>query len=172
MQNVGCPRRKNPFEMYLARKTNFEEFDLGKLFQHFNLSFFPLNIRNFFVSVKTNKVKARAQRAHFSDVSPDCVNCGQREDLIHLFLTCPALTIFRDRCFIRNGLEPVTLENLVKLDFGVGKRERGITLLGAIWFVAHIFSCRGKRITETALANISKSFFRFKHPERFAVCLQ
>ena len=171
LQNVNGPRKKNPFELYLERKTNFEEFLLGNLFQHFNRSFFPMNIRNFFLLLRTNKIRSRAQRAHFSDCTPDCANCGQREDLLHLFFTCPTISRFRDSCFIQYGLAPVTLADLFRLEFGLGKRERGMTILGAVWYTAFIFSCRGKRTSETALANITKAFFRFKNPERFAVCL-
>ena len=130
-----------------------------------------MNIRNFFMLVRTNKIKARAQRAHFSDCTPDCVNCGQREDLLHLFFTCPTLARFRDSCFTQYGLAPATLENLMKLNFGPGKRECGMTLLGAVWYTAYIFSRRGKRTSEAALANIIRAFLKFKNPERFAVCL-
>ena len=69
--------KSSPFDLYLGGKIRDKIFDS---------SFFFKTVEK--ILLKHNKIKSRAQSAHFTDTAPECAGCGQHETVVHLFWEC------------------------------------------------------------------------------------
>ena len=73
----------------MGRNTTVNESK--KKFEITSKSYFPTNFRNFFINLKLNNIKSRAQLSHFTDVEPLCTTCRVNNINFHMFVQCQAI---------------------------------------------------------------------------------
>lgn len=78
--------KKNLFDHYTESKNI--RVSSNDLLSFLTKQYFPTNFRSFFLSLKLNKLKSRAQMSHFTDTNPNCNTCGASCTLIHLLFEC------------------------------------------------------------------------------------
>ena len=143
-------RESSPFDMYF--KTKITDLNFNSRFFFNNLNKIKMSsISNFFLLLRFNKIRSRAQRAHFSDIRPECTGCGQHETIVHLFWDCQILK----NCIVSCATSfSFGVDDLL----GVFKGQHnavGAIIMGAIFFSAHIFSCNGKALFPGAARNMA-----------------
>ena len=88
-------KTKNLFEKYCGR--NNAEVETRSFFEFVSKSYFPTNFRNFFINLKLNNIKSRAQLSHFTDVEPLCITCRANNTNLHMFVQCQTMQTIVNR---------------------------------------------------------------------------
>ena len=143
---------------YLCRVTG-RSFNSNYLFKVFSKKVLTLKTRNFFLKLQHNKLLSRAQRAHFSDISPNCLACGEQENTAHLIYRCQHFQECIQNTALYFGFQKI--EILAALE---GEGRSGIVetiIMGACILAALISSSRGKKVSAAMMTNLSKKTLQF-----------
>ena len=146
--------KSSPIDDYLGRVIG-RSFNSNYLFKVFSKQVLTLRTRNSFLLLQLNKLKSKAQRAHFADVTPNCVACGEQENTAHLIYNC---LHFQD-CILNTsrffGFQKI--EILAAME---GEGRAGIVetiIMGSCILAALISSSRNKKVSTAMIINLAKS---------------
>ena len=144
---------KNFFEKYCGRKT--VEVETRSFFEFVSKSYFPTNFRNFFINLKLNNIKSRAQLSHFTDVEPLCRTCGVNNTNFHMFIQCQTMqdivnSVLRELLNVAD-YELVDIYEGSKIDQNLKKVSH--LILGACLFTSFHLDKRLKPLNHRAAKN-------------------